>query len=80
MIGNGTSVKEERNLGITRLEKTLVAEPDYVRIAIRWFHLYQTTNDNRLLSYCQHYIRVAEELGQCVRDDPGDTQEHFLGP
>ena len=79
MRGPTISLKEEKNLGITRLKKTLVAEPDYIGIAIRWYRLSQTNKDPRFFTNYQHYLRVAEELGQCVRNDAGDTQECYLG-
>lgn len=79
MRGPPTSLKEERNLGITRLKKILIAEPDYVAIAVRWYRLSLTNSDPQVLANYQHYLEVAEEMGQCVRDDLGDTQEHFLG-
>ena len=79
MRGQSTFVKEERKLGITRLKKTLVAEPDYLAIALKWYRLSQINKDPRFLANYRHYLEVAEELGQCVRDDLGDTQEHHLG-
>lgn len=57
-------------LGIRVLFKKLIAEPDYVRIAIRWHEKYEKTGSNDAYLAFRHFLRVAEELHQVeVFDD-----------
>lgn len=57
-------------LGIRALLKPLIAEPDYVRIAIRWYKKFESTGSNDARLAAQHFVRVAQELDQVeVLDD-----------
>ena len=57
-------------LGVKILPKKLVAEPDYVQIALKWRLLYEKTGRNDALLASRHFLRVAEEMQQAeVLDD-----------
>jgi hypothetical protein len=58
--------KISEKLGITILPKSLVAEPDYVQIALKWYLLHEKTGRNDALLASQHFLRVAEEMQQAV--------------
>jgi hypothetical protein len=62
--------KINEKLGIRILPKILVAEPNYVQIALKWFQLYEKTGSNEAYLATRHFLRVAEELDQAeILDD-----------
>ncbi len=58
--------KINEKLGIRILPKILVAEPNYVQIALKWHLLHEKTGRNDALLASQHFLRVAEEMQQAV--------------
>lgn len=54
-----------------------IGVPDYIDLSGRFYQKYIITCDLRYLSYAQHYLKVAEEVGLCVIDE-NETQEFFL--
>jgi len=63
--------KMSEKLGIRILPKVLVAEPNYVLIALKWQHQHDMTGSNEALLAARHFAKVATELGQAeLLDDP----------
>ena len=54
-----------------------IGVPDYIDLSGRFYQKYIITCDPRYLSYAQHYLKVAEEVGLCVIEE-SETQEFFL--
>jgi hypothetical protein len=63
--------KMSEKLGIRVLPKVLVAEPNYVLIALKWSEEHDKTGSNDALLAAKHFAKVATELGQAeMLDDP----------
>lgn len=63
--------KISEKLGIRILPKVLVAEPNYVLIALKWQAQHDKTGSNEALLAAKHFVKVATEMGQAeMLDDP----------
>ena len=54
-----------------------IGVPDYIDLSGRFYQKYIITCDSQYLSYAQHYLKVAEEVGLCAIEE-NETQEFFF--
>ena len=72
--GAGHTLSPERRAELYPTSGGPDGVPDYVSISLRWFLLWEESGENDHRMMFLHYRKVATELGQCLRVQPGTGQ------